>query len=246
MLQPDQTRASRPRRLWRKLSAYAAAGVSMLAGGPVGELQAAIVHVDLGLNGETIPQFGHSTYGSTILIQGAIGIDFDQDGAPDFRAVFHSAAGDCGPRSNESYRVTALRLFGNGGPSNLIVQSARALAAGEIIRTDSAGVTNSRLAYQSVSDCDDEQLTFRTGGPFLNSHGYVGLVFLGLDNAIHAGWADIAVSSSSLTLYGFAYETEPGVAIAAGAVPEPPSLVLLAAGAAGLAARRRRAKYASK
>ena len=52
---------------------------------------------------------------------------------------------------------------------------------------------------------------------------------------MHAGWADL----DSGTIYGYAYETDGGISIAAGAVPEPPSLVLLAAGAAGLGLWRR-------
>lgn len=241
MRRRSQFKAGRPRRLAHKLSAYAAAGVSMFFGGPIGDLQGAIVHVDLGPNGEKIPQFGHTTYGSTILIKGAVGIDFEQDGIAEFDAVFGSNSGDCGPRSDEFFRSTRLYVRGKQTPptANRIVQSARPLALGELIRTDSAGAAYARLAFRNASDCDGGIFTTSSSGPFLNTRGYLGLVFRGIDNASHAGWADVSVTGSSLRLFGYAYEAEPGKAIRAGAVPEPPSLVLLAAGAAGLAALRR-------
>jgi PEP-CTERM motif-containing protein len=56
----------------------------------------------------------------------------------------------------------------------------------------------------------------------------------------HYGWVRMEISSSTLIAYDFAYESAPGTAIVAGAVPEPSSLALLAAGAGGMAFRRRR------
>ena len=63
-------------------------------------------------------------------------------------------------------------------------------------------------------------------------------------NATHYGWMRISLSS---TLQGqpraiveYAYESEAGVSIPAGAIPTPGSAALLALGAAGLAGRRRR------
>lgn len=58
------------------------------------------------------------------------------------------------------------------------------------------------------------------------------------------GWADIIVNPDyTITLSAFGYDDTPGESgIAGGAVPEPSSIELLALGAAGIAAYRRRRK----
>ncbi|MEM1446766.1 MAG: PEP-CTERM sorting domain-containing protein [Planctomycetota bacterium] len=80
-----------------------------------------------------------------------------------------------------------------------------------------------------------------------------GPILLGFELAIaaqkHFGWLRLQVDladngASTLTVIDGAYETEAGVAIDAGAVPEPASLGLLAAGAVGLAGYRGRRQSA--
>lgn len=76
--------------------------------------------------------------------------------------------------------------------------------------------------------------------------------FVGMSIQINAqtvyGWADVQFNNydgsgvGSFTLFGYAYEDN-GMSIAAGAVPEPSTFALLAAGAAGVAfLKRRKAK----
>jgi len=64
------------------------------------------------------------------------------------------------------------------------------------------------------------------------------------------GWAKVSTVtnlneigvSGDVILHGYAYESTPNTAIAAGAVPEPTSLAIFAMGGAGIAAWKRRRK----
>ena len=83
-------------------------------------------------------------------------------------------------------------------------------------------------------------------GPFINGgDGYLGFEIeaQGLGGPeYHYGWiaVDWNVSTFELTIDGFAYETDAGVGIEAGAIPAPGALGLfgLAAGAAGIRRKR--------
>ena len=81
------------------------------------------------------------------------------------------------------------------------------------------------------------------------SEGFIGVEF---DNneSTHFGWIDIDLTSPSptnlqLDITGYAWESQAGVGIAAGAIPEPSTyalgLGLLALGVAGIRARRNKA-----
>lgn len=77
--------------------------------------------------------------------------------------------------------------------------------------------------------------------------GYLGFAFLDFDYNIHYGWALMGIkpyspsdlSSFEVSVYGYGYETEVEKGIAAGAVPEPGSLLLLGIGGIGLFLRKR-------
>ncbi len=71
--------------------------------------------------------------------------------------------------------------------------------------------------------------------------GYMGFYIDDVDGR-HYGWADITVGQArnEVTLHRFAYETTAGETILAGEIPEPTTMSLLALGAVGIAAVRRR------
>lgn len=72
-------------------------------------------------------------------------------------------------------------------------------------------------------------------GEFYEHRGYVGLEF-NAEYGTHYGWLEIEglTHSSSIQIYGWAYESTPGVGIVAGAVPEPSSSILIIVGAIGV------------
>ena len=77
------------------------------------------------------------------------------------------------------------------------------------------------------------QLNTGRGGEFWGTRAYIGFEFQ-IDDNIHYGWFDIQGNSSMPygMIYGWGYESTPGVGIAAGAVaiPEPATATLLAIG----------------
>ncbi|VAX42558.1 hypothetical protein MNBD_PLANCTO03-1685 [hydrothermal vent metagenome] len=71
------------------------------------------------------------------------------------------------------------------------------------------------------------------------SDTYMG-IRLTIDNQLHYGWIGARNNGGYISVFAWGYETEAGVAIAAG-VPAPSTLGLLAVGAVGALGRKRRA-----
>lgn len=83
-------------------------------------------------------------------------------------------------------------------------------------------------------------------GEFIQTTAYMGVKFY-IDEAEYYGWVRISnpfYGASGGIIMDYAYETDPGIGILAGAgiVPEPTTIVLLSAGAFLLAVRYRRTK----
>jgi hypothetical protein len=77
------------------------------------------------------------------------------------------------------------------------------------------------------------------GGIMINEDGYIGVEFAGA-SGIHYGWIRwIGLGGLYARIDQWAWETEPGVPILAGAVPEPGIMSLLTVAALTLGRRRR-------
>ncbi|QTN30924.1 hypothetical protein HZ994_00805 [Akkermansiaceae bacterium] len=74
-----------------------------------------------------------------------------------------------------------------------------------------------------------------------NGRGAIGLEFRA-DDGIHYGYFDISAGPgyAGITLYGWAYESQPGISISVAHVPEPSALTLAGVTTACLLSRRRR------
>lgn len=166
-------------------------------------------------------------------------LDLDGDYAIDF-TIDH--------RSGNSYVYTSIR----GSQSNAEVffnnWYATAFSAGDTI-----GSGSSSTPYTTLGS----SWGYGNYGNFGNFPGidnaFIGLQFE-IDTELHYGWLQIGLSSdvNTLTIYDFAYESAANTAIIAGdkvgashpftRILEPTSLALMATGALGIIAFRRRKK----
>lgn len=77
-------------------------------------------------------------------------------------------------------------------------------------------------------------------GPFHETTTFLGFEFERLGER-HYGYAEVTgINGDGLIISGLAWESEPGVGIRAGAIPEPSNFVLLVVGILGVLVWRRR------
>lgn len=217
-------------RLVGKLAAYSAATVGLMST----EAYAAVVYSDL-------------RSANLVVNNGAFDIDLDQDGRMDLQFI-HSSM------SFPNYRRFLAKA--KGLQSTVVVPDregnvAANLSAGDVIRYQDARLRDAVLNYYiyDFPSTSSQDPRFGASGEFGygQGRGYLGVRFSIAGSGSHAGWIDIEnlPDFDGFRIYGFAYESVVRTSIIAGAIPEPPSLVLLAAGAAGLAAlRAKRADHA--
>jgi hypothetical protein len=157
--------------------------------------------------------------------QGPIYINLDNVGQNEFAIAAFS----------NSVRVNPYNI---GAQDSKVLTSAtyyvNSFAAGAPIGPGAAEATGGRFAGRQV------------GTDFYNFVGtgkFVGLKWDLGGGDVRFGWARIDVTpdnNGTATLLSYAYESAPNTAIDAGAVPEPTSLALLAAGGGAVALKRRR------
>jgi hypothetical protein len=117
---------------------------------------------------------------------------------------------------------------------------ASAFNLGDTISTSAKLDASGKLVAYDLTTNNPDGYFSNTGGA-----NYLGFVFAGTGGP-QAGWAQIATtanaSGSSFEVLDYAYENDPNVSINAGqtVTPEPSTISLLALGASGLVAVRRR------
>jgi hypothetical protein len=114
--------------------------------------------------------------------------------------------------------------------------------AGQILGTGPGGL-QFVTANQTLASANGNGFWFPASNR--NQLGYLGLMF-DIGGSPHYGWAAISVGADyNITLRSFYGNLNSSSPVAAGAVPEPSSALLLALGAAGLAAYRQKRKTIS-
>jgi hypothetical protein len=139
-------------------------------------------------------------------------------------------------------------LTGNGGPAFFANTGIEASGAFGPIggRYASKLVVDEPVETQNfVRPPNDDSVTYLRTPDTVGSQwapgdtGFLG-VRANISGTMHHGWVEVRVDETSLTVSRFAYEDTVEGPILAGQVPEPHSVLLLAMGASGIAAMRRR------
>jgi len=217
------------RKLERELMAYSLAAGTVLLG--AAGVNATVHHTDLGA-GVVLDADGET-----------LDIDFDGGGSEFtifFGTVSYRVNVDFGS-ANASWRGG--NGFGTGGTA---AAGAVALDFGNNVNSGAQwgheSIHETTSTYGNMAF--DTSWGTGTGGSFLGTSGkYLGVRF-DISGNTHYGWIQVNVPGgtfpTSATITGYAYEDIADKQITAGAIPEPGSLALLALGAAGLAAWRKK------
>lgn len=154
-------------------------------------------------------------------------VDISGNGIIDF--IFSASVMSVGVRSEESNRYVIVP-----SPPPNIGGSIAPLDYGYSIGTelldnlewDGAGSVYTAMAIW---------LSSGSYGEFRGQHAFMGIEFY-MDDMIHYGWVNLWVAEGGPygEIYGWAYESTPGMSIIAGAIPEPTTLSFLGIGAVAI------------
>ena len=242
-----------PEGLEKRIATYGAMAVAAALGGAT-PADAAII-VFSGGDATTVSN-GSVTFN---MVTGTVGT---ADPGMDFALRF-AYSGSSTTARGEALGANAIGFLGAGPFPSRLAASATIGGAGNFLNI---GILARRFfsfttSFTSISSFPiTNSLAVGVGDWQVNrvaaGRGYLGLKFLIGGLTTHYGWAEITVNSDfSITLHSFAYESCADQSIDAGqttggascsdtSVPEPHSAALLAMGAAGVLAYRRRRKAA--
>ena len=158
-----------------------------------------------------------------------VSIDLNQDGSIDFQVIAGNVNGFVQTFSKNPWVAVSAG------------SSLKRFAAGDTVDSGSFGA-GYYFGDAYFNGQDDANLAW----PNVGDHGYAG-VKLDIDGATHYGWLEL--TRGSLTVGQVGFQTEAGVGALipgpANQAPEPATLSLLALGALGAAAARRRKRAAA-
>ncbi len=151
----------------------------------------------------------------TLPPNGFYPIDLNHDGIADF--YFQRYSGPCPLGRGYLYFLRVTPNLRGGGIVGTPYEAA-ALQSGVQIDSSQSFYGGNSLMYQKVIGCGGG-----TYGQWLYTYRlYLGLKFL-IAGQVHYGWAQLSTHAGGTdTLYGFAYETIPGMAIKTGQILDSP------------------------
>ena len=214
----------RPAKAWIAYSAAAGAALTMVPSAEAAPVYSGLQDIRIALGPSSPSSFTVSSP-----------FDLDGNGFNDFAGRINR---DFIPHSTDTISLAGRFEYPPVGGDIFINPTGFKLASGDTI-SSLAGTFNFYRVFLGRMYSDRPP-----GGPFLPSQaGFVGVRFKRDDNN-HFGWIRVHIDRGALTIKDWAYESTPDAPIRAGEgsppVPEPSGLALLATGAAGILAWRRR------